>query len=447
MNITYSELVAPDSLPLTLRAALSSQDWPGMIRALDDGLPVGMVMSNGQSLFEGVLGQMESVLGPCSVSHQDMQQAPLEVLEAFVRNGLSPLPAGPGGVTAVAICVAHGQWTWADYLLDRGFPSEAENGSVLLALLEGRFQRWVKAASGPDFEEQPDPRSLSETEPEPDIPSNVTRFPGSRRSPPSASVIRLDFSLPPPPNGTPEEQSRIRELVCRLALDGARLEARIQSEDDSSGLLGLTPLMAAIIIMDIPCVVALIEAGADVATRPEGLSQSPLEMAISRGSLPIVSLLVEAGAAQDLDRSLPFAKAIQNQPLVLASRLGLPNLIPVLFGALSEKNKKSFGMPAMHFAASAGYVPVMEALNRCGIDYSIPTRVNGFHPIHQSAYCGRISALEFLLEQGCSFSDTTESGVSAEDILRSHHPELLSHFKLNNQSNVHVLLPLKKPKA
>ena len=98
----------------------------------------------------------------------------------------------------------------------------------------------------------------------------------------------------------------------------------------------------------------------------------------------------------------------------------------------------------MNAAAAYGEVPVMRALRLQGVPFDVATDTNGFRPMHQAAFAGHADALAFLLRRGQKWDTTSKAGLTARDVLQSHHPELMARFGLEQPSNVTVLFGRKR---
>lgn len=427
---SHTDLTNRQGLPASVKALLEAPDVAGLEKALDGGLPANVASQGGIPLFEHLLAALERKTRAADAL--SVPPAPLSLLEAFFRHGLTNQAYYEGQATVVSMALHYGQWGWARHLVEKGFPVEGPNGSALLALVDGRLQRAVSPGGiePPAPQDEPAATSLS---------SNVHWLGGQAAAAAEnegPSPVWMDDSL--------EEQGNLEQLVGTLVRAGARLEMR---EDIGEGQWGLPPLMRAIVNLDRTCVVALAKAGADLETRPEGLQQRPLELAIAGGSEGIVRALIEAGAPLGADPSLIEEQAIMNRPLVLAARRGLAHLIPVIAEAMEKPEVERWGVVAMHFAAAHGHVPALRALRLEGIPYDAKSLRGGFVPLHQAASGGHPDTIAFLLRRGQKWDAANDAGMTPADVLRSRHPGLVAQFGLSLGDNVRMIFPGRaKPK-
>lgn len=420
-------------LPPTVSRLLKEGDFEGLARALDNGLPANLEDASGVPLLEHVLDAIES-------RHRkgyqvDVPSIPESLVDAFIRNGLERGTTRGGVATHVSMASNYGQWDLVMRLLKEGFQVEAPGQSALVSMTEGRLVRaLLKGVDEGDAPQEQEPQS---TAPDPLTSANVHAFP-SRRAAPGASpgadkagVIIQD---------APSEQGRINQVVQALVEAGASLDVGVpvQSERGQSRA-GFTPLMCAIFRLDGAMVEAMVRAGADLTHRPDGFPYRPLELAITRGSTALVESLIAAGAPLTPDPSHEGQAQHLAHPLMLCVRMGLPHLIETIAQAMPEDDRKKYGLMAMHTAAAQGDVACMRAVRLQGIAYNAPTEQNGFQPIHQAAFAGQEDVLSFLLRRGEKWDAASHSGLTAKDILSSHHPHLLERFGMGLPTNVRTL--------
>lgn len=417
----FTDLKSHQGLPDSVKALLVEPLSGGLEQALNNGLPANLVAFGEIPMFEYALAMIESTTR--SANALSVPQAPLSLLDAFMRQGLFQEGHYGDQTTAVGMCLHYGQWGWAKHLMAHGFLAETPSGSALLNLIDGRLQRAIRPGeSAEDTLAQPGS----------EMSSNVHWLgqEATADEPEQGAVAPVWMS------DTPEEQQVLEALVADLVAAGANLEFR---ELDEEGRLLAPPLMRAILNTDLGCTVALVKAGADLHTRPTDLTGRPLEIAIAAGSKAIVSALLDAGAPLEEDPSLQPEQAIVNRPLVLAAHRGLGHLIPVLGEAMAPEQRQRDGVIAMHFAAAGGHVPVMRALRQLGITYDARSIRGGYTPLHQAASGGHVDAISFLLRRGQKWDLTDEAGLTPEDVLRSRHPGLVAQFGLTPSSNVRML--------
>lgn len=438
---------APE-LPAPVARLIEQSDWEGLIRALDDGLPANLQTQGGVPLLETVLYALEQA--PDSPTPEP---APMALLEAFLRAGLTRGTIYDGAATVVSMVVHYGQWQWAHRLLEEGFPAESEAGSALAAMTSGRLHRAIALGQATLGQMEDAAPELPVPAPEPTRETGPGAPQGQVVAFPSARSRTTEPPTPPPapdpPRGVPlvfddpGQSGALLAMVKALVAHGAALEKRTPPEASlwprRDVATHFTPLLHAIYHLDQGMVRALVAAGADLEKRPEDLPYRPLEMAVMRGSVDIVEDLVAAGAPMDLDQSHAPAVRMMAHPLLLCARMGLPQLVEPLMAALPPDRRQWLGGHAMNAAAAYGVVPVMRALRLQGIPYDVATDTNGFRPMHQAAFAGHVDALAFLLRRGQKWDSRSKAGLTARDVLQSHHPGLLARFGLEPEGNVTAL--------
>lgn len=435
---------------------LQEGDFKGLVQALDDGLPVNLVSHGDVPLFEHVLYAIEA--RNRKEGQVDVPSPPEDLVDAFLRSGLTKGTIYEGTSTHVQMAVHYGQWALALRLLEEGFKPEAPGQSALVGMTVGRLLRALtRGLDEWDREEdqeldQKDPQSVA---PDPLMSGNVHAFPSSRMRPAlhkeKEEGAPSQGAEPPAPNSakggliiedSPAERELLITVVKALVGAGASMDVRVPMDhlaNQSKSSKSFPPLMHAIYHLDGAMVEAMVRAGADLHARPDDLPYRPLELAITRGSSALVESLIAAGAPLTPDPSLEGQAQHLAHPLVLCVRMGLPHLIEPVAQALTEEDRKQYGLISMHVAASQGDIACMRAVRLQGIPYNAPTSLNGFKPIHQAAFAGNEEALAFLLRRGEGWDSATESGLTAKDILSSHHPHLLKRFGMDSPTNVHTL--------
>lgn len=420
-------------LPESINQVIQSQDWEGLIRRLDAGMPANLVALGDVSLFEQVLMVLESFgRAPQGAS---VAPGPLPLLEAFLRHGLQPDGYYAGQATAVSVLLNYGQWAWAHRLLDEGFPVEEARGSVLLSLIDGRLQRAIAASPTLGLEEG-------------ELPPELLADPDSDAS----NVVALSPQAPAAEEGavwglqdeTPAERADLTALVQRLVARGADLERADQMEGDNKP--AMTPLFLAIAHLDVAMVDSLLGAGASPTAAPPGWALRPIDWAVQRGSVAVVHALVRNGVPLEPDRSLPEGFDLEAHPMVRAAHLGRAGLFEPLAAGMTQSDLAFFGTMAMHKAAACGHVDCMQALRLLRIPFNAQS-ASGTVPMHQAARVGQEKALGFLLRRGQKWdSPTNQQGETPQDTLLRFHPELAGRFGLSLPDNVRPLFGRRSPR-
>lgn len=436
-------------LPPAVIRMLQARDFLSLAKALDDGLPVNLQSHGDVPLFEHVLYAIEA--RDRKEDRVDVPPPPKELVDAFLRNGLAKGSVYEGASNHVMLAAHYGQWDLVHRLIQEGFEVEVPGQSVLVSMTVGRLLRGL--SRGLDEWDKEEVETMEEAQsraPDPLVSGNIHAFPSrhpeahrdnAENAPDEKKVEQA------PQQGilvqdSPAEQKRLNAVVKALVEAGASLLVRVPMDHlatQNKSFKHLPPLMHAIYHLDGAMVEAMVRAGADLHLRPEGLPYRPLELAVTRGSTALVEGLISAGAPLTPDPTLEGQAQRLAHPLVLCVRMGLPHLIEPISQAMEKEDRKEYGLVAMHVAASQGDVACMRAIRLQGIPYNVPTSLNGFKPIHQAAFSGNEEALAFLLRRGEKWDSATESGLTAKDILSSHHPHLLERFGMDMPTNVRTL--------
>src|SRR5262249_54720021 len=120
----------------------------------------------------------------------------------------------------------------------------------------------------------------------------------------------------------------------------------------------------------------LIQAGADVQAKTRLSNMTPLHLAASNGSAPIIGLLVKAGADVNL------SNGNGTTPLMLAAASGKIDAITVLLdqGANVNARDTNHGQTAAMFAAALNRGPAIKLLADRGADLKLTSKVDVVNP-------------------------------------------------------------------
>ena len=455
--MAYLNDLAAADVPAHIHLLVKTNQWKGLIQALDDGLPANVVVED-MPLLEYVAQAMELRRTRYQL---DVPAAPLELLDAFIRNGLEKAEMDDDGTTAVGLACLCGQWQWAKHLVEAGFCVESKQPytvQTLSLLLLGRFRRMVVEREDNTHDEPEESSGVGQTQGNvhPLTPGDATRV--RRRK------VAVD---------SPAEQGRVMEIICFLAQHGACVdlpsvpditewddqfdeadvaadyllameEAEPEIEDEGEPHPGDAPLFQAIRALDEVAVEALLAAGASLtASMGEVIPGGrPLEFAIYRDSSKIVQLLLQAGAPTGKDPHLSEAFARGQQPLVLAAHLGRDRLIPWLLEAMESDEVGEAAKLAMQLATAYDRVDCMKTLHLLGVPLDITSDTDGYTLLHRAAEAGSGGAVEYLLEAGLDWKTLSENGVSAAEVLLRNHPDLARIYGVDQLvpvNNVRVL--------
>lgn len=192
--------------------------------------------------------------------------------------------------------------------------------------------------------------------------------------------------------------------VCQYLLDhGSTLEH--EAKDGN----GWTALLYAIDGGHTQLALHLIEKGANMKISEEEGKMTSLHIAINRGLLRVVTVLIEQGGL-DIEQ----VDGQGRSPLRMAASLG--NLEIVQYLVLSRKAiidaTNSEGETALYLACSAGHLPVVEFLVVNGGNTQQAAK-SGTTPLLSSVDSGYPLVTRFLLNTGCNVNSKTGTGRTA----------------------------------
>jgi hypothetical protein len=387
-------LYSQKDLPDTILDIVEGLDWNQLIDALNNGLPANLMSLGDVSLYERVLSELETSRPDRTTASL---QAPLELLEAFIQNGLAKGVFQEATMTAVGLACVYGQWLWIPRLIEAGYEIEGPDigrSSVLHALIDGRYQRSF------DFGDQDDDNS---------------------------TPVGLPLSV-----DTTEEFERAAGIVLFLAQQGVRLNDLDTDEELEASKL--SPLGRAVCVCDEAAVQGLILAGADMTLiqKTEGFSGRPLDLAIMMGSDDTVRLLLGAGAPVDANPASPWLQSNPTRalPLCLAASMGRKEIIEDIIGEMDPQDLAQASVRALHLAACCDQLGAFTELLILGVPMDARADPNGFTPMHQAALNGATTVIDFLLEQGVSWNVESTSGVPASATLLQAQPHLAQRYGL-----------------
>jgi ankyrin repeat protein len=147
----------------------------------------------------------------------------------------------------------------------------------------------------------------------------------------------------------------------------------------------------------------LVRAGADV-NAPNRYGITPLSLACTNGSAPMVQLLIQAGAG--VNAAIPGGET----PLMTCSRTGKVDAVQALLvrGADVNAKESKHGQTALMWGAAEGNAEVVEALMKAGAD--IHARVeSGFTPFLFAVREGRTRVVQLLLHAGVDVNETVQN--------------------------------------
>jgi len=158
---------------------------------------------------------------------------------------------------------------------------------------------------------------------------------------------------------------------------------------------GSTPLLVATRAQESETVKWLIENGADINVRDEGL-WSLLHFATNEGHLEITQTLVEAGSDVNATESagvVPLHLAARNKNGTECVRYLLDH------GADVHLKEQNDSWNAAHYAAYAGELESLKVLTDAGVEVGIFDKC-GWTPLHRACQSGSLECVLYLLEKG-----------------------------------------------
>jgi ankyrin repeat protein len=128
-----------------------------------------------------------------------------------------------------------------------------------------------------------------------------------------------------------------------------------------------------------------------------GQNETALLAAINQNSLPLVKLLIAAGA----DANSPIILGVERTPLQLAAQKGSMDIVKLLLthgAVVNAPPYDRYGATALQFAAIGGFVGLANLLLENGADVNAPpAKIGGRTALEGAAEHGRIDMLQLLL--------------------------------------------------
>lgn len=170
--------------------------------------------------------------------------------------------------------------------------------------------------------------------------------------------------------------------------------------------------MDAVSQSDVTLAALAIEAGADPSLYDEEAGTGPLRMAIFRDDLPMVQLLVDAGAVVEWDEH-------HYSELEAAAEAAGADVMLALLATGADPNgvgESGLGAP-LAFAAYNDNAPAVVALLEAGADPNIVFLVNGQTrtALFSAAYRGSLDSAIELVEEGADPGFVASDGYTAAD--------------------------------
>ncbi|RYP19048.1 hypothetical protein DL765_003544 [Monosporascus sp. GIB2] len=187
----------------------------------------------------------------------------------------------------------------------------------------------------------------------------------------------------------------IVELLLDYAKDGSNVPALAHNEDFEHA-----PVQLATKTGRLDIVQALLRRHWDTNTVPPESKDPPaLHLAADKGSLEMVSILLQHGALPN-----PAAGGTRCTPLQAASRRGHLQIVEELINHGADVNSSPYrfrGATALQYAAMSGFLGVAELLLKHGAEVDAPSaKFEGRTALEGAAEHGRLDMVQFLLNAG-----------------------------------------------
>jgi len=183
-------------------------------------------------------------------------------------------------------------------------------------------------------------------------------------------------------------------LVMAVTRGDARVVAKLldsKADVNALGPYGETALARASVLGATDVAQILIDRGARVKVRFARVNHTPLHVAAARGFLPLVQLLIQAGAEPDARDSNGFT------PLIAAAEQGHTLIARALLTAGAKINSaNSTGRNALWLAAARGHEETVTFLLKHEADPAL-AGADGQTSLHAAAYNARPESLRALL--------------------------------------------------
>lgn len=202
------------------------------------------------------------------------------------------------------------------------------------------------------------------------------------------------------------------ELVKLLLESGAEINRghTIPSSRGPSG--GQTALMVAAVKQNLPLVKLLVKAGADLHAVSES-GYSPLMWGLANApDGQVAKFLLQSGAEPDPDVESRLSWAPSNTPLNLAATNGLLDVVRALIDAGADLDKPDgMGWTPLKHAAESGHADIVKFLLKEGAQADTPD-LEGWTGLMNAAAKGHLAVVQLLLKAGANANACSNSGVN-----------------------------------
>lgn len=180
---------------------------------------------------------------------------------------------------------------------------------------------------------------------------------------------------------------------------------------------GYTALHLAVWSLDIPSILILLDKASCPIDIKSSSGQTPLTLAVAKGYLEIMKLLIDRGADIECKDSLgitPIMTSVQN------ARLGAFYVLLNLGADIHIKDRNGCGL--VHWAAYKNQVLMLRVLKNLGLDLEILDMSN-MTPLHRAALSNAVKAVDFLMFNGVAIDKLDIKNRSALDLANENSAE------------------------
>jgi ankyrin repeat protein len=199
-----------------------------------------------------------------------------------------------------------------------------------------------------------------------------------------------------------EEQTPLHlAAIYRQSLAARHLVAA-GAKVDEKNKWGMTPLHLAASFEAIDVIKLLLQKGANVRAKAEGLSAEPLHLAVANNRPAAAALLVESGAAIDAT----CTEQMTSLHVAVDSNFG--DVVNVLLNhGASTSARQQEGKTALHLAAEHGYLDIAKNLIAKKADVNVEDN-RGWSPLYYAVSEGNARVFELLISRGAKLNLKTK---------------------------------------
>ena len=342
------------------------------------------------------------------------ERALLAAMEARADAAADAAPAAPGDVSAVGLTMTErqkaglepvdhrlakikGDWVWKP-VLKAGFWGKPPEEEVETRSLELRTTQFLLAAQCGDAAEcqqfvHGGVDVDSAVNPSGQTAIHLAAAGGHHKCVSALIFLGGQVNARAESGATPlflaSKQGRVAALKRLLQEDGCEVNTGLSAD-------GTSPLYVASLKGHVPIVKLLVAAGAEVDQPRTDTGATPLFAAAQANQAAVVRELVGAGAGVDRSRHL----VDDASALFVVAAQAHREVLMVLLAAGAEVNRTtddaSQRLTALHVAARLGHLKVVRALLASGADFLQPDKL-GSTPLHAACRCGQLRVVNELI--------------------------------------------------